>query len=169
MFLIFDQVIRSGEVVEIPPGGLVIGRDEGADLTLDDDQLSRRHARIAVAQNGAVVLDDLRSTNGTFVDGARVQAAVTLRGGERIEVGSTSLVYSVTRSLPDQNRTVLVTAGAPAVAPAAIAPGPTSLPAGIDALRPPPPPRQTSTVKAVAVAVAVVAFDVALFAVTRAR
>jgi S1-C subfamily serine protease len=72
-------------------GDLVVGRDEGCDVPLADDKASRRHARLAPAADGTVLIEDLGSTNGTFVDGQRIAGPVTLRGGERVVIGDTEL------------------------------------------------------------------------------
>jgi pSer/pThr/pTyr-binding forkhead associated (FHA) protein len=77
----------------IPVGGEVlrIGRGLGADLRLDDNSVSRRHAILAPRQSGARVLDD-RSSNGTYVNGRRVQQA-DLRNGDVIVIGRVVLRY----------------------------------------------------------------------------
>jgi hypothetical protein len=72
-------------------GTVVIGRGAEADLMLPDTGVSRRHAELR-AVDGRVELHDLGSTNGTRVNGQRVQA-VTLTDGDRITFGGTELVY----------------------------------------------------------------------------
>jgi len=77
----------------LTPGSLTIGRGVDADLRINDPGVSRNHARIEVAGNGAqqrITIEDLGSTNGITVDGHRVRQA-TLSVGSRIEVGSTRL------------------------------------------------------------------------------
>src|SRR5690606_27060487 len=57
--------------VRVPPATpLTIGRDAACDVRVDDRRVSRRHARLEV-QQGAVVLTDLNSTNGVYVNGTR--------------------------------------------------------------------------------------------------
>jgi predicted component of type VI protein secretion system len=68
-------------------GEIVLGRED-ATITLADEETSRRHAAIRVVQ-GAVVIEDLGSTNGTYVDGRRITTATTLSGGETIKMGQT--------------------------------------------------------------------------------
>ena len=70
-------------------GQLVVGRGAEADVQLTDTGVSRRHAELRVA-DGAVEVHDLGSTNGTFVNGRRVQTA-SLRDGDRVTVGTTDL------------------------------------------------------------------------------
>ena len=71
---------------------LVIGRgSDGPGRLADDPELSRHHAEIAREPNGEFTITDLSSTNGTFVNGTRLQAAAVLRSGDEIEVGGTTL------------------------------------------------------------------------------
>ena len=71
-------------------GAMVIGRGAEVDLQLTDTGVSRRHAELRVVPGGLEV-HDLGSTNGTWVNGRRVQAA-SLRDGDRVTVGTTELV-----------------------------------------------------------------------------
>lgn len=81
---------QEGKLLPLQAGEeIVIGRMEGLDLVLPEDLVSRRHARIAVHEEGPV-LRDLGSTNGTFVNGKRVREVV-LREGDRILLGATIL------------------------------------------------------------------------------
>jgi pSer/pThr/pTyr-binding forkhead associated (FHA) protein len=68
-----------------------IGRGLSADLRLDENSVSRRHAILDPRPEGARLLDD-RSSNGTFVNGSRVQQA-ELRSGDVIEIGRVRLRY----------------------------------------------------------------------------
>ena len=69
-------------------GDRTIGR-EGADITLDDDQVSRSHARVSVA-GATITIEDLGSTNGTFVNGAKIEAPTTLAPGDTVRIGATT-------------------------------------------------------------------------------
>ncbi len=69
---------------------IVIGRED-TDLTIDDDEMSRRHAVVRRHANRLQV-EDLGSTNGTFVDGTRIAEPTLLGGGAEIKVGTTVLV-----------------------------------------------------------------------------
>lgn len=78
----------------LEPPGVVIGRGTGADLRIDDPGISRRHAefRVQPDQDSVVVsVVDLGSTNGTLVNGQRVQHAI-LTDGARVQVGGTTIV-----------------------------------------------------------------------------
>ena len=73
----------------------VLGRDNTADVILDDPGISRRHTEIRVTSDGphlVASIRDLGSTNGTFVNGERI-ASQHLADGDRISVGRTSLTY----------------------------------------------------------------------------
>jgi pSer/pThr/pTyr-binding forkhead associated (FHA) protein/6-phosphogluconolactonase (cycloisomerase 2 family) len=73
-------------------GGLEIGREAPHPGRLGDDpELSRRHARITCAASGEFLIEDLGSTNGTRVNGLRVEGVATIRPGDRIELGDTTL------------------------------------------------------------------------------
>jgi serine/threonine protein kinase len=89
----------SGLRVAIPDSGLIIGRDPNdADLVVDHLLVSRRHAQIAVHQDGRLFLLDLQSRNGTFVNGRRLTAPVFLSPNDKIELGAESKVVFVFES-----------------------------------------------------------------------
>ncbi|HEY6003356.1 MAG TPA: GGDEF domain-containing protein, partial [Anaeromyxobacter sp.] len=69
----------------------MLGRDAACTVPLPSDDVSRRHARIAPEEGGHVLVD-LGSTNGTWVEGHRVERR-RLRGGERIRVGAFVAAY----------------------------------------------------------------------------
>lgn len=74
---------------------VVVGRDVGCDLALPDEQVSRRHAALEPRGDGTVVLTDLGSTNGTFVNGHRLAGPVLLSGGEELRLGDTLCAVEV--------------------------------------------------------------------------
>jgi pSer/pThr/pTyr-binding forkhead associated (FHA) protein len=74
---------------------LVIGRQASEEGKLGQDaEISREHARIARSGAGFVI-EDLGSTNGTFVNGRRISGAEILSPGDKIQVGATTLVVQV--------------------------------------------------------------------------
>jgi len=77
----------------LSPGDNVIGRDPRCNVWLDHDGVSRRHATIHVAGDARPAVEDLESTNGTFVDGKRVVAVTPLADGDVIKVGSVNLKF----------------------------------------------------------------------------
>jgi two-component system cell cycle response regulator len=72
---------------------LVLGRGESCDVVLDMDNVSRRHCDVRLSASGAHVVDDLRSTNGTFVNAEEVSRPRELRSGDLIKVGGTIFKY----------------------------------------------------------------------------
>jgi diguanylate cyclase (GGDEF)-like protein len=75
-----------GRAYSVRAGETVIGRGKEAHVRVDDAGASRAHARILALEDHEYVLEDLRSTNGTFVGGLRVDR-VELRSGDRIYIG----------------------------------------------------------------------------------
>ena len=73
----------------------LVGSGEEAQLMLGDPAVSPLHAYFEVTEDGRVLLHDLGSEGGTYVDGRRIDRPVQIHGGERIEVGGTELVPSV--------------------------------------------------------------------------
>jgi len=71
---------------------VVVGRAPGCTVVLEDGFASQRHARFLV-RDGVAYVEDLRSTNGTLLDGRPVQGAVPLAPGSRVQIGSTVLEY----------------------------------------------------------------------------
>jgi hypothetical protein len=115
---------------EIPLNGeFVVGRGEsGTGNLADDTEISRRHARFR-RENGSFVVEDLGSTNGTFVNGRQVTGPTVLSPGDEIKLGRTLVkfdgVTEQTQARPQARPAV--TSAAPQVtppAPAAAAPAP---------------------------------------------
>jgi hypothetical protein len=79
---------EAGRSIELD-GEIVIGR-EGADLTIADPELSRRHALLRPV-DGGVEIEDLGSTNGTFVNGERIGEPVKIVTGASVELGDSRL------------------------------------------------------------------------------
>jgi pSer/pThr/pTyr-binding forkhead associated (FHA) protein len=81
----------AGTTIDLGPDPLVIGRSEADPGRLGDDpELSRRHAQIST-RDGQILVEDLGSTNGTFVNGERIAAPTPVRPGDHVEVGATKL------------------------------------------------------------------------------
>ncbi len=84
----------------LPPGELTIGRDHTCDVCLDDPDLSRRHALVAVTRFG-VSVRDLGSTNGTTLEGVRLgQDPVPFKPGALLQVGESTLTLAVADDPP---------------------------------------------------------------------
>jgi hypothetical protein len=85
----FKIVTPSGQQYELSQGDTTLGR-ENCDITLQDEEVSRRHARIE-RQGNRLILHDLDSTNGTFVNGNRVTGSYHLQPGDQVYLGTTRL------------------------------------------------------------------------------
>jgi predicted component of type VI protein secretion system len=85
----------AGAGAQIPLyGEFVVGRSEaGAGNLTGDSEISRRHARFQVTQYGQVILEDLGSTNGTYVNGERLAAPRVLAPGDQITMGRTIVQF----------------------------------------------------------------------------
>lgn len=77
------------EYVGRPP--FEVGRGRDLDVVLRDAEVSRRHVRFE-SGNGAVYVEDLKSSNGTFVNGRRVAEAAEVREGDTVDVGTTRML-----------------------------------------------------------------------------
>src|SRR3954454_4025560 len=80
-----------GEMYKIEGDKTVIGRGQKAQIRLLDDGISREHAQL-VLLNERIVLQDLGSTNGTYCNGLKVEANKELVDGDKILVGSTTIL-----------------------------------------------------------------------------
>ena len=80
----FQLVMRAGpnpgKAFSLSQSEIVIGRDVSADLTINTAEISRKHARLRL-DAGVYIIEDLGSTNGTFVNGQRLTVPVALRSG----------------------------------------------------------------------------------------
>jgi hypothetical protein len=86
----------SGRRYAARAGCLTLGRVGGNDVVIRDPGISRRHLRIRTA-GSAWIVEDMGSSNGTFIEGRRLQRPVVLRGGEAIRVGQSELVFEASR------------------------------------------------------------------------
>jgi diguanylate cyclase (GGDEF)-like protein len=91
-----------GKMFKVPVGDTKLGRSLEADVRLEDEGVSRFHAMMRRGDDGSVKLMDHGSTNGTYVNGAKI-AETALTDGDRIQVGSvTILKFSYQDSLEEQ-------------------------------------------------------------------
>ncbi len=81
-----------GRTFELRAGDNVVGRENTATITLNDQTASRAHACIQV-DNGRSLLNDMGSANGTFLNGVKIGQATGLKRGDQVRCGSTLLVF----------------------------------------------------------------------------
>jgi hypothetical protein len=82
--------VNAGERAELDQAPLLIGRGPDAAIRLDDDYASTRHARIAASEDQWFV-EDLGSTNGTYIGNARITQPTTIALGTQVRIGKTIL------------------------------------------------------------------------------
>ncbi len=80
-----------GQMFRVDPDGTVLGRGSKADVQLDDDGISRRQARI-FEDGGRLIIEDLGSANGTLVNGVRLEGSRPLDDGDKIRLGTTTIL-----------------------------------------------------------------------------
>jgi pSer/pThr/pTyr-binding forkhead associated (FHA) protein len=88
-----SQVVPVGAAFEAGPVPTTVGRSDDNVVVLDgDDYASGRHARVESGLDGTWVID-LGSTNGTYVNGERIQGRTRLHEGDLLQVGDTELRF----------------------------------------------------------------------------
>ena len=128
--IVMRQGPNPGKVFELTGTEAVIGRDISNQITVNDAEVSRRHTRLEF-QGGGYIVEDLGSTNGTFVNGRRLTGPHSLRPGETIRLGETvSFTYELLGGGGD--------ATVAAVRQQAAAPPPAAAPPQAPAQRPAP-------------------------------
>ncbi len=85
---------RKGLKFEFKKGNVVIGRGADADLTIDDDKISRKHCIIEAFARDLVFISDLASTNGTSINGMQIRST-KLKDGDKIGVGNSTMILHV--------------------------------------------------------------------------
>ncbi len=91
-----------GKMTKLDKNELVMGRAPETQLQVEDDGVSRKHCKIAMSASGHFQLVDLGSTNGTYLNGIRINVA-TLQDGDKIQIGSnTVLKFSLQDKLEEE-------------------------------------------------------------------
>ena len=107
----FQLVQRSGPApgknYSLTKNEIYLGRDITNDIVINDPEISRKHARLTL-QAGGYLLEDLGSTNGTFVDGQRITGSHSMAPGEVIMLGdNVSLAYEASDYDPEATMAVM--------------------------------------------------------------
>ncbi|MCS6872018.1 MAG: FHA domain-containing protein [Anaerolineae bacterium] len=140
----FRLIVRRGpqpnQIYELSKDVISLGRDITNDIVVNDPEVSRHHCRLT-RSGGGYTLEDLGSTNGTFINGQRISSARPLNSGDLIGLGETvTLAYEVSVFATDPSaRPPLVGTETPYQAP------PTAYPPQPVAPSYPPPPQPAPT------------------------
>jgi hypothetical protein len=87
-------LLIDGKRVVISPAGATIGRGRASDIVLNDPNVSRQHAEIR-PRGGSWVITDLGSTNGSQLNGRRLDGSEVLRNGDEIELGASMMTFTL--------------------------------------------------------------------------
>ena len=83
---------RTMQAYDFKQPSIVVGRDDSADVMIDNPSVSRRHAEIRLTDDGWVV-EDLGSSNGTFLKGAKIDGPQSIGLGDEIGFGKFSIIF----------------------------------------------------------------------------
>ncbi len=100
-----DESYMVGRILVLSEGGVrreylisaaerYLGRDTANDVVMDDEEVSARHARISFV-DGTFWVEDLQSTNGTFVNGERIRERTKLQNEDLVKIGKTLLQFRI--------------------------------------------------------------------------
>jgi predicted component of type VI protein secretion system len=125
----YQFVMRSGptvgKVTALSTPEVTIGRETSNTITINDAEVSRKHAKMEL-RGSAYAIQDLGSTNGTFVNGKRITGVQVLNAGDVVSFGET--IVLVYEAAVDQNATV-VSSAPPRTSPGKQSPAPAARPA----------------------------------------
>lgn len=93
-FLVIFDGMNMGNYIPLDDAPVVLGRDDDCDVVINDAGISRRHARVQLTQKGKVEVFDLKSTNGTYINGKRISSGV-MKPGDKILFGQRTLAKFV--------------------------------------------------------------------------
>lgn len=135
--LVVTQGPQPGQTFPLDKEIMNVGRDPGNEIVINHPQISRQHARL-MRQGGLMVLEDLDSRNGTFVNGIRLATPHTLANGDVVGMGDsvTMTFYGETAESPE----TMVMSTQPGIPTAPSFPSPAARAAYPPPAPPPPPP-----------------------------
>ncbi len=87
---------NTGDFYPLGKRTLVVGRDEGCPVQVTDDRVSRRHVHISFDESkGRYIALDMKSANGTFINGRQLTGEIELVDNDEIMVGESKIVFTV--------------------------------------------------------------------------
>jgi hypothetical protein len=87
-------IVLGGKRMVVGPAGATLGRSRNCDIVVDDPNVSREHAEVR-PRGGSWVLRDLGSTNGSSINGRRIDGAEVLKPGDEIELGTSTMTFEL--------------------------------------------------------------------------
>lgn len=130
----FQFVMRSGpttgKIYPLEASEIIIGRDASNGVAINDAEISRKHAKLSL-HGSAYVIQDLGSTNGSFVNGQRITGTQVLNPGDTVSFGENIVLMYETAQ--DPNATVISSAQAPKTVAPVRRPAPVPAPAPVQA------------------------------------
>ncbi len=86
-----------GMYLPLGRGKIVVGRAENLPMQVNDEKVSRKHIQFRFEDSDKTYrVSDMGSSNGTFVGGVKIDGEAVLRDGDTIQIGTTSLVFTMT-------------------------------------------------------------------------
>ena len=138
MKLVLRQGPRAGQSFDLIKPVMIIGREAGNDIIIEDPQVSRHHVKLT-QQGASYTVEDLGSTNGTFIDGHRVMTPTLLVLGAKLGLGDTVVLEVQPGAVGESPQPVMPSPPQPAYSPPpAFSPPPAYAPPP-PAFSPPPP------------------------------
>ncbi len=93
---------KTGDYYPLGKRTMVVGRDQACPIQVTDDRVSRRHLQIRFDEgNGRHVALDMKSANGTWINGRKVEGEVVLEDNDELTVGESKLVFTL-KDFPDR-------------------------------------------------------------------
>jgi pSer/pThr/pTyr-binding forkhead associated (FHA) protein len=92
---------REGDFYPLGHRTTVIGRDEAVPIQIVDERVSRKHLQIRYQEGSGYVAFDMRSANGSFVNGRRITAETPLTEGDELQIGDTKMHFTL-KEFPDK-------------------------------------------------------------------
>jgi hypothetical protein len=139
----FQFVMRSGPntgtIYPLEAPEIIIGRDASNGVAINDAEVSRKHAKLSL-HGSAYVIQDLGSTNGTFINGQRITGTQVLNPGDTVSFGEN--IVLMYEAAFDPNATVIASSQAPRTLAPVRRPVPVPAPAPVPSLPPAPAPLQ---------------------------
>lgn len=96
---------REGEFYPLGHRTTVIGRDEAVPIQIVDERVSRKHLQIRYEEGRGFIALDMRSANGSFINGRRITGDTLLAEGDEIQIGDTKLMFTLA-DFPDKQSAI---------------------------------------------------------------